>query len=110
MVHFSSPSLWAEIKAQAPQAYAAGVRFFVLVENQRGEWFALHADDQGHASALARHWVDVLGCRGASCWRLYSFGPAEEAGSFFSYFEAEPEDHDPHGEAIEGQLIQRRVA
>jgi hypothetical protein len=109
MAHLSSPALWSEIEDQGSAAYAAGVRFFVVVENAKGEWFALHADDQDHAARLARHWVDVIGCRGASCWRLFAWGHhGDEA--FFSYFESEPEDHDPLGEAIEGQLIQRRVA
>jgi hypothetical protein len=56
-----------------------------VCENARGEWFALHADDQGHAGVLARHWVDTLGCRGASCWRLFGFGAGPEA--FFVYLE-----------------------
>lgn len=92
MAHLSSSSLWAEIAADAAKAYAAGIHFFVVVENGGGEWFALHADDQAHAAALAHHWVDALGCRGASCWRLFSFGPAPEA--FYSYFE-------PFGDEIE---------
>ena len=85
MAHLSLSSLQAEIAAQAAAAHAAGIRFFVICENQAGEWFALHADNQGHAGALARHWVDTIGCRGASCWRLYEWGAAP--APFFTYLE-----------------------
>jgi hypothetical protein len=107
MAHLSSPSLWSEIKDQSAAAYAAGIHFFVVVENARGEWHALHADDQGHAGALARHWVDVLGCRGASCWRLFPDGPAPEG--FFSYFEQMGDDVDDVDPAleVEGDFIVR---
>ena len=54
MAHLSSSSLWAEIKAQAPKAYRAGIHFFVVIEGHAGDWFALHADDQGHAARLAQ--------------------------------------------------------
>jgi hypothetical protein len=86
MAFFSTKTaLDADIAAEAGAAHAAGIRFFVVCENARGEWFALHADDQGHAGALARHWVDTLGCRGASCWRLFPWGAGPEA--FFLYLE-----------------------
>ena len=76
MAHQSLISLFGEIEQAAAMAYANGIRFFVAVESQAGEWFALHADDQGHAGILARAWVDDMGARGASCWRLYPDGPA----------------------------------
>ncbi len=84
--HLSLDSLFSEVRSEAAKAYAWGLRFFVAVENAKGEWFALHADDQAHAAKLAQVWVDDVGCRGASCWRLYPDGPGPEA--FFLYFEA----------------------
>jgi hypothetical protein len=101
MAHLSLSSLQAEIAAQAAAAYGAGVRFYVICEGAGGEWFALHADDQGHAGALARHWVDILGCRGASCWRLYSWGSG--AQPFFTYLEdpSGPEDYFSDAEVID---------
>lgn len=85
MAYTDLPGLFAHIATEAPRAYANGIRFFVAVESERGDWFALHADDQGHAGALARNWVDVVGARGASCWRLLPDGPAPDA--FFRYYE-----------------------
>jgi hypothetical protein len=67
---------------------AQGIKFVVAVENQRGEWFLLHAEDQNHAGTLARNWVDTLGARGASAWRLFDFGPSNKP--FMTAFE-EPE-------------------
>lgn len=85
MAHASLELLFQEVKAEAFKAYAWGLRFFVAVECADGQWIALHADDQGHAGKLAQCWVDDLGNRGASCWRLYPDGPGPEA--FYSYFE-----------------------
>lgn len=100
MAHLSLSSLQAEIAAQAGAAYRAGVRFYVVCEGADGRWFALHADDQGHAGALARHWVDVLGCRGADCYRLQPWGGNQP---FFQYFEAVewPEDFSHGAEVID---------
>jgi hypothetical protein len=50
------------------------VTFTVAVENERGEWFLLHADDEAHAAGLARNWVGTMRARGASCWRLTAEG------------------------------------
>lgn len=73
-----SSSLRDAFASATPEAckslLAQGVRAIVAVENQRGEWFLLHADDHDHAGALARNWVDTMGARGASCWRLFEHG------------------------------------
>lgn len=53
---------------------ARKARFVVLVEADDGSWFELDADDQGHAGVLARNIVDVMGARGASCWRVLPNG------------------------------------
>jgi hypothetical protein len=58
---------------------AQGINFTVAVENSHGEWFLLHAEDQGHASDLAHHWVETMGARGASCWRLFEDGIAKRS-------------------------------
>lgn len=75
-----SSSLSQAFEAATPAAckalIAQGVNFIVAVENNRGEWFLLHADDQAHASDLAHNWVDVMDARGASCWRLFEDGIA----------------------------------
>jgi hypothetical protein len=55
---------------------AQGINFTVAVENDRGEWFLLHAEDVSHAINLARNWVDVMGARGASIWRIFEDGIA----------------------------------
>ena len=55
---------------------AQGINFIVAVENQSGEWFLLHAYDQAHAATQALHWVDTMGARGTSCWRIFEDGPA----------------------------------
>jgi hypothetical protein len=55
---------------------AQGINFTVAVENARGEWFLLHAESQSHASDLAHHWVNTMGARGASCWRIFEDGIA----------------------------------
>jgi hypothetical protein len=64
---------------------AQGITFTVAVENQRGEWFLLHADDEQHARTLAQNWVDTLGARGASSWALTAKGPARKPS--YTYFE-----------------------
>jgi len=75
-----SLSLSQAFKAATPAVcqslIAQGINFTVAVENASGEWFLLHADDQAHAATLACHWVDTMGARGASCWRLLTDGPA----------------------------------
>lgn len=88
-------SLSQAFEAATPAAckalIAQGINFTVAIENARGEWFLLHAEDQAHAADLARHWVDTMGARGASCWRLFENGPAPRA---FATVFAEPEWED----------------
>jgi hypothetical protein len=67
---------------------ATGIKFAVAVENSRGEWFLLHADDQHHASVIARHWVETMNARGASCRRIFADGIA--AKPFFTVYEDFP--------------------
>lgn len=78
-----SSSLSQAFEAATPAAckalIAQGIRFTVAVENARGEWFLLHAEDQDHAANLAHHWVDTMGARGASCWRIFENGPAPKS-------------------------------
>ena len=86
MPHPSLASALTEATPMACQALmAAGVKFVVAVENAKGEWFLLHACDQGHASNLAKVWVETMGARGASCRRLFADGVAHKP--FFSIYE-----------------------
>lgn len=82
-------SLSAALADATPAACSAliaqGIKFCVAVENQRGEWFLLHADDQGHAGSLANHWVEAMGARGASARRIFPEGIA--AKPFLTVFE-----------------------
>lgn len=78
-----SSSLSQAFEAATPTACQAlieqGINFTVAVENEKGEWFLLHAESQSHAIDLAHHWVDTMNCRGASCWRIYSDGIAPKS-------------------------------
>lgn len=77
MFHVSLNAAMADATPAACRALIAqGINFTVAVENQRGEWFLLHAEDMAHAINLAHNWVDVIGARGASIWRLHEDGPA----------------------------------
>lgn len=77
MFHSSLASALTEATPLACQALLSqGIKFVVAVENAKGEWFLLHADDQGHAGALARNWVENMGARGASCRRIFADGIA----------------------------------
>ena len=73
-------SLSQAFEAATPTAckalVAKGINFTVAVENDRGEWFLLHAEDISNAMNLARNWVDVMGARGASIWRIFEDGIA----------------------------------
>ena len=40
----------------------------VFCEANDGSWFELDADDVGHAIVMAHNQVDLMECRGASCW------------------------------------------
>jgi hypothetical protein len=75
-----SSSLSSAFEAATPAAckalLAQGITFTVAVENDRGEWFLLHAEDMAHAMNLAHNWVDVMGARGASIWRIFDDGIA----------------------------------
>jgi hypothetical protein len=83
---------FASVTPEACQSLiAAGVTFTVAVENQRGEWFLLHADGDAHAGRLARNWVDTMGARGASCWKLTAGGRARKP-SLTVYEDLEWED------------------
>jgi hypothetical protein len=90
-----SLSLSQAFEAATPAAckalIAQGINFIVAVENEVGEWMLLHADDQAHASTLAHHWVDTMGARGTSCWRIFNDGPAPRA---FATVFAQPEWED----------------
>lgn len=90
-----SSSLSQAFEAATPEAcqslIAQGINFTVAVENNRGEWFLLHAEDQASAYDLAFHWVHTMEARGASCWRLFADGPAPK--SFATVF-GEPEWED----------------
>lgn len=86
MFHASLSSALTEATPLACQALLAqGIRFAVAVENNKGEWFLLHADDQFHAADLAHHWVHTMGARGASCRRIFSHGVADKP--FHTVFE-----------------------
>jgi predicted component of type VI protein secretion system len=89
-----STSLREAFASATPEAckslIAQGFPFAVAVENQRGEWFILNAEDQGHAGTLAQHWVETMGARGASCWRLFDHGLAPKP--FHTVFEQLDED------------------
>jgi len=87
-------SLSQAFEAATPEAckalIAQGINFTVAVENAKGEWFLLHADSQHHALNLAQNWVDTLGARGASCWRLHEDGPAKRSfGTVFPQWDWE---------------------
>jgi hypothetical protein len=47
-----------------------GVFALVAVENGKGEWFVLHADNVLHGEGLACHWVNQMGARGCSVWSI----------------------------------------
>ncbi len=86
MFHSSLTSALTEATPLACQALLSqGVKFVVAVENAKGEWFLLHADDQGHAGTLARNWVENMGARGASCRRIFADGIAPKP--FLTVFE-----------------------
>jgi len=92
MPHFSLSEAFSEATPAACKALLAqGIRFATAVETARGEWFLLHADDQGHAGTLAQSWVDTMGARGASCWRIFEYGMGSHP--FFTIF-AQPEWED----------------
>ena len=57
---------------------AQGINFTVAVENDRGEWFLLHAESIDRAVSLAQNWVDVMNARGASIWRIFDDGIAQK--------------------------------
>jgi hypothetical protein len=89
MPHFSLAEAFTEATPIACKALIAqGIRFVTAVETERGEWLLLHADDQGHAGALAHSWVDDMGARGASCWRIFEHGLASKP---FATVYAQPE-------------------
>jgi hypothetical protein len=46
------------------------VEYVVTVEVDDGSWCELDATDEAHAKTLAHNWVDKLGARGCSCWRV----------------------------------------
>jgi hypothetical protein len=75
-----SSSLSQAFEAATPAAckalLAQDINFTVAVENDRGEWFLLHAEDVAHAMNLAHNWVDVMSARGASIWRIFDDGIA----------------------------------
>lgn len=78
-----SSSLSQAFEAATPAAckalIAQGINFAVAVENNRGEWFLLHAADRHEALNLAHNWVNVMEARGASCWRIYDDGIASRS-------------------------------
>jgi hypothetical protein len=77
MFSFSlSQAFEAATPAACKALVAQGINFTVAVENDRGEWFLLHAEDISNAMNLARNWVDVMGARGASIWRIFEDGIA----------------------------------
>lgn len=86
MFHSSLISALTEATPLACQSLLSqGVKFAVAVENAKGEWFLLHAEDQHHAGTLARNWVDNMGARGASCRRVFADGIA--AKPFLTVYE-----------------------
>jgi len=79
MFHSSLTSALIEATPLACKALLAqSIRFAVAVENSKGEWFLLHANDQLHAVDLARNWVDTMGARGASCRRIFEYGVSDK--------------------------------
>ena len=77
-----SSSISQAFEAATPAAckalIAQGINFTVAVENDRGEWFLLHAENMDHAINLAQNWVDVMNARGASIWRIFDDGIAQK--------------------------------
>lgn len=71
MFHLTASAAKAEA---TPVALASllrqGVTALVLVENAKGEFFFLHADDLAHGERLARNWVDVMSARACSVWSI----------------------------------------
>ena len=49
---------------------AKGVRCIVYIEKANGEWVLDHAESYEQASNIARAWIDDMGARGCSIWRL----------------------------------------
>ncbi len=75
MTKFSALSIARFFEADAVAGRVARkAKFVVLVEASDGSWCEMDADDQGHAGVLARNIVDVIGARGASCWRVLPGG------------------------------------
>ena len=97
----SFEALQAEIEAGAQQVLSSGVSFLTIVHTHDAKWIALHAKDQGQGGAQARAWVDVMGNRGASCWRLYPWGlgpePLYSYTPELSWMECEAEFNDYAG-------------
>jgi hypothetical protein len=87
MTKFSALSIARFFEADAVAGRVARkAKFVVLVEADDGSWCELDADDQGHAGVLARNWVDTLGARGASCWRVFPGGTLD-GRPFFTHYE-----------------------
>ena len=93
MAKFSASSI-ADLLIPAANAgrLARKAKFVVCVEARDGSWCELDADYQGLAGVLARNTVDVLGARGASCWRVDRDG-STIGRAFYTHFESYPE-HD----------------
>jgi len=60
----------------------------VLLEADDGSWFELDAEDHGHAIVLAHNQVDLMDCRGASCWEVKPNGSLDVL-PFYTYFPQE---------------------
>ncbi len=64
---------------------ARKVTHVVFCEADDGSWFELDAEDHGHAIVMAHNQVDLMNCRGASCWVVKPDGSLHDR-AFYMYF------------------------
>lgn len=65
---------------------ARKVEYVVTVEVDDGSWCELDAIHVPHAKTLARNWVDKLGARGCSCWRVRLIDGRLTPNPFYTYY------------------------
>ena len=79
MPAYTIQQAFAEATPEACKALIKqGINFAVAVETAVGEWGLLHAEDPIHANDVAHAWVDYHEARGASIWRIYFEGLANQ--------------------------------
>jgi len=72
-------------KERSAGRVARKAKFIVACEADDGSWFELDADSRAHAKVLAQNNVDVMSCRGCSCWQVNDVGTLKRA-PFHTYF------------------------